>query len=51
MVGNGGTGTVTPDNLVGYTSISFDNINENVTLLYTPNGWSITALQNATRNT
>ena len=50
MVGNGGTGTVTPTNLVGWTSISFNNIHDNVTLLYTPNGWAITALQNATRN-
>ena len=50
MVGHGGTGTVTPDNLVGYTSIAFNNIHDNVTLLYTPNGWSITALQNATKS-
>ena len=49
MVGNGGTGTVTPTNLVGWTSISFNNIHDNVTLLYTPNGWAITALQNATK--
>jgi len=49
MVGDGGTGTVTPDNLVGWTSISFNDIHDNVTLLYTPNGWAITALQNASR--
>lgn len=49
MVGNGGDGTLTPDNLVGWTSVKFDNVNNTLTMIYTSNGWAILALQNATR--
>ena len=49
MVGNGGNGTLTPDNLVGWTSIRFDNINNTLTMIYTSGGWAILALQQATR--
>ena len=49
MVGNGGNGTLTPDNLVAWTSIRFDNINNTLTMIYTSGGWAILALQQATR--
>ena len=49
MKGNGGNGTVTPDNLVGYTAVRFSGVNNNVHLLYGSTGWNIIALQNATR--
>ena len=49
MKGDGGNGTVTPDNLVGYTAIRFSDVNNNVHLLYGSTGWNIIALQNATR--
>ena len=46
---DGGDAIVTPDNLVGYTSVTLNNVKDNFTLLYQSNGWVITALQNATR--
>ena len=46
---DGGNGTITPDNLVGWTSIKFDNVKDNVQLLYGSTGWNIIALQQATR--
>ena len=46
---DGGNGTITPDNLVGWTSIRFDSVNDNVQLLYGSTGWNIIALQQATR--
>ena len=49
MKGHGGNGTVTPDNLVGYTAVRFTDVNNNVHLLYGSTGWNIIALQNATR--
>ena len=49
MVGNGGDGTLTPDNLVGWTSVKFDNVNNTLTMIYTSGGWAILALQNAQR--
>ncbi len=49
MVGNGGDGTLTPDNLVGWTSVKFDNVNNTLTMIYTSGGWAILALQQATR--
>lgn len=50
MKADGGDATITPDNLVGYTSVRFDATNDNVHLLYGSTGWNIIALQNATRN-
>ena len=47
---NGGDAIVTPDNLVGYTSVTLNNVHDNLTLLYQSTGWVITALQSATRN-
>ena len=49
MKGDGGNGTVTPDNLVGFTSIRFTNVNNSAQLLYGSTGWNIIALQQATR--
>ena len=46
---DGGNATITPDNLVGYTSIRFDDVHDNVQLLYGSTGWNIIALQHATR--
>ena len=46
---DGGNATITPDNLVGWTSIRFDAIIDNVQLLYGSTGWNIIALQQATR--
>ena len=46
---DGGNATITPDNLVGYTSIRFNNVHDNVQLLYGSTGWNIIALQNATK--
>ena len=46
---DGGNATITPDNLVGYTSIKFNNVHDNVQLLYGSTGWNIIALQNATK--
>jgi hypothetical protein len=50
MKADGGDATITPDNLVGYTSVTFNATNDNVHLLYGSTGWNIIALQNATRN-
>jgi len=49
MLVDGGDAIVTPDNLVGYTSVTLNNVKDNFTLLYQSTGWVITALQNASR--
>jgi len=49
MKGDGGNGTVTPDNLVGFTAIRFTDVNNSAQLLYGSTGWNIIALQQATR--
>ena len=46
---DGGNATITPTNLVGWTSIRFTDVNNNVQLLYGSTGWNIIALQQATR--
>ena len=46
---DGGNATITPTNLVGWTSIRFDAVIDNVQLLYGSTGWNIIALQQATR--
>ena len=46
---DGGNATITPDNLVGWTSIRFDAVIDNVQLLYGSTGWNIIALQQASR--
>ena len=50
MLVDGGDAIVTPDNLVGYTSVTLNNVKDNFTLLYQSTGWVITALQAATKN-
>jgi len=44
-----GNATVTPTNLVGYTSVRLSGVNNNFHLLYGSTGWNIIALQQATR--
>ena len=46
---DGGNATITPTNLVGWTSVRFTDVNNNVQLLYGSTGWNIIALQQATR--
>ena len=46
---DGGNATITPTNLVGWTSIRFDHPHDNVQLLYGSTGWNIIALLQATR--
>ena len=46
---DGGNATITPDNLVGWTSIRLNNVHDNVQLLYGSTGWNIIALQNASK--
>ena len=49
MKGDGGNATITPDNLVGYTAIRFNDVEDSVIFLYGSTGWNIIALQQATR--
>ena len=48
MKTNGGSGIVTPDNYVNGTRITFDDVEDTVTLLYQTTGWVALARQNAT---
>jgi len=48
MVTDGGTGVVTPANFVNGTTITFDDVEDTVTLLYQSTGWVALARQNAT---
>ena len=48
MVGDAGDATVTPTTLATGTTITFSDVNDNITLLFTSNGWLNTANQNAT---
>ena len=47
MVTDGGTGVVTPANFVNGTNITFDDVQDTVTLLYQSTGWVLLARQNA----
>ena len=49
MKGDGGNGTLTPDNLVGFTAIRFTDVNNSAILMSGSTGWNIIALQQATR--
>ena len=40
---SGGTGTVTPTNVQGGTTLTFDAVGESITLIYTSLGWMRTA--------
>ena len=48
MVTDGGSGIVTPANFVNGTTITFDDVEDTVTLLYQTTGWVALARQNAT---
>jgi hypothetical protein len=47
MIVDGGDGTLTPTTLATGTTITFNDINDNISLLYTTNGWVNTANQGA----
>ncbi len=47
---DGGNATVTPANFVNGTSITFDSVNDTMTLLYQSTGWIVLAQQNTTVN-
>ena len=46
---DGANATITPDNLVGYTAIRFNDVEDSVQFLYGSTGWNIIALQQASR--
>ena len=48
MKTDGGSGIVTPANFVNGTTITFDDVEDTVTLLYQSTGWVALARQNAT---
>jgi hypothetical protein len=48
MAGDGGDAILTPTTLATGTTITFSDVNDNITLLFTSNGWLNTANQNAT---
>ncbi len=50
MKTDGGTGIVTPASFVNGTSITFDDVEDTITLLYQSTGWVVLARQNATVN-
>ena len=50
MVTDGGAGTVTPASFVNGTSITFDDVEDTITLLYKSSGWVVLARQNAVVN-
>ena len=47
MVTDGGTGIVTPANFVNGTRVTFDDVEDTITLLYQSTGWVLLARQNA----
>ena len=47
---DGGDATVTPANFINGTSITFDSVNDTMTLLYQSTGWIVLAQQNTTVN-
>ena len=47
MVTDGGSGIVTPANFVNGTNITFDDVQDTVTLLYQSTGWVVLARQNS----
>ena len=47
---NGGDATVTPATFVNGTSITFNSVNDTMTLLYQSTGWIVLAQQNTTVN-
>ena len=49
MKADGGNATITPDNLVGWTSVRLNDVHDNIQLMYGSTGWNIIALQQASR--
>jgi hypothetical protein len=49
MKADGGNATVTPTNLVGFTSVRLTGVDNSFHLIYGSTGWNIIALQQATR--
>ena len=49
MKAHGGNATVTPTNLVGFTSVRLTGVDNSFHLIYGSTGWNIIALQQATR--
>ena len=47
MAVDGGDATLTPTTLATGTTITFDAVGDNVTLIYGANGWLPTSVQNA----
>jgi len=47
---NGGNATVTPANFINGTSITFNDVQDTMTLLYQSTGWIVLAQQNTTVN-
>ena len=50
MTVDGGDATITPTTFSNGTSITLDDVNDNITMIYGANGWVVTALQGATVN-
>jgi len=50
MTVDGGDATITPTTFSNGTSITLDDVNDNITMVYGANGWVVTALQGATVN-
>ncbi len=47
MVTDGGTGVVTPANFVNGTTITFDDVEDTIVLMYQSTGWVVLARQNS----
>ena len=45
MVGDGGDAVLTPTTFANGTNVTFEDVNDNITLLFTSNGWLSTANQ------
>ena len=45
MVGDGGDAIITPTTFANGTNVTFEDVNDNITLLFTSNGWLSTANQ------
>lgn len=45
---DGGSGVLTPTTKIGFTSVTFTNVGDSVTLRYTANGWAIIGIFGAT---
>jgi len=44
---DGGAGTLTPDKTIGYTTITFNNVGDSVTLQFFTQGWAIIGIHGA----